>query len=378
MASASRYLSIPLPNGSRISLLLSLPFALIHIASLLIFLTPFHWYYLVTCLALLVVRMFFVTAGYHRYFSHRSFKTSRVFQFVIAFMAMTSSQKGVLWWAAHHRHHHRHSDQELDLHSPTLFGFFWSHVGWIISDKYNDTRLEYIGDFAKFPELRWLNKYHLVPPVTLGAALWLIGGWPLFIWGFCLSTVLLWHDTFTINSLSHLFGSRRYETTDTSRNNWLLALLTLGEGWHNNHHHFMASARQGFFWWEIDITYYTLKVLSWFGIVWDLRKVPVHLLTEDRLTNIYCNIRDRQACLSHFFSSSHKPTYPSFALEHSCHLARSLRSRFPRSTRPFLGVQKETVCCFITNLKPVSFWTDKNSRPLLNALRRQLIVFFSS
>jgi stearoyl-CoA desaturase (delta-9 desaturase) len=169
MASPSRYLSIPLPNGSRISLLLSLPFALVHIASLLIFFIPFHWYYLVTCLALLVVRMFFVTAGYHRYFSHRSFKTSRVFQFVIAFMAMTSSQKGVLWWAAHHRHHHRHSDQELDLHSPTLFGFFWSHVGWIISDKYNDTRTEYIADFAKYPELRWLNKYHLVPPVARGA-----------------------------------------------------------------------------------------------------------------------------------------------------------------------------------------------------------------
>ena len=117
----------------------------------------------------------------------------------------------------------------------------------------------------------------------LAVVLWLIGGWPLFIWGFCLSTVLLWHDTFTIISLSHLFGSRRYETSDTSKNNWLLALLTLGEGWHNNHHHFMASARQGFFWWEIDITYYTLKMLSWFGIVWDLRKVPVHLLTQDRL-----------------------------------------------------------------------------------------------
>jgi stearoyl-CoA desaturase (delta-9 desaturase) len=234
----------------------------------------------VTCLALLAVRMFFVTAGYHRYFSHRAFKTSRAFQFVIAFMAMSSSQKGVLWWAAHHRHHHRFSDQELDLHSPTLFGFFWSHIGWIISDKYNDTRMDYIADFAKFPELRWLNKYHMVPPVALSAALWLIGGWHLFIWGFCLSTVFLWHDTFTINSLSHLFGSRRYETSDTSRNNWLLALLTLGEGWHNNHHHFMASARQGFYWWEIDITYYTLKVLSWLGIVWDLRKVPAHILAD--------------------------------------------------------------------------------------------------
>ena len=279
MASA-KYLSIPLPNGARISILHSLPFVLVHVASLLIFFFHFHWYYLATCLAMLVVRMFFVTAGYHRYFSHRSFKTSRVFQFVIAFMAMSSSQKGVLWWAAHHRHHHRYSDQELDLHSPTLFGFFWSHIGWIISDRYNETRLDYIGDFAKFPELRWLNKYHIVPPATLAVVIWLIGGWPLFVWGFCLSTVFLWHDTFTINSLSHLFGSRRYETTDTSRNNWLLAILTLGEGWHNNHHHFMASARQGFYWWEIDITYYTLKVMSWLGIVWDLRKVPAHILAN--------------------------------------------------------------------------------------------------
>jgi stearoyl-CoA desaturase (Delta-9 desaturase) len=279
---ALRALSIPLPNGSRISVPLTVPFAVIHALALGVFFVKFRWAYLITCLALVAFRMFWVTAGYHRYFSHRSYKTSRAFQFVIAFMAMTSSQKGVLWWAAHHRHHHRFSDQEDDLHSPTLFGFFWSHVGWIISDKYNDTRVNYIADFAKFPELRWLNKYHLVPPVALATVLGLIGGWPLFVWGFCLSTVLLWHDTFTINSLSHLFGSRRYETSDTSRNNWLLALLTLGEGWHNNHHHYMASARQGFFWWEIDITYYTLKMLSWFGLVWDLRKVPAHMLAEQQ------------------------------------------------------------------------------------------------
>lgn len=274
-------LSIPLPNGSRISVLGALPFALIHLAALGVFFARFRWSYLAVCLALLAIRMFFVTAGYHRYFSHRSFKTSRAFQFVVAFMAMTSAQKGVLWWAAHHRHHHRYSDQELDLHSPTLFGFFWSHIGWIISDKYNDTRTNYIADFAKFPELRWLNKYHVVPPAVLAVALLLAGGLPLFLWGFCLSTVLLWHDTFTINSLSHLFGTRRYETEDTSKNNWLLALLTLGEGWHNNHHHFMASARQGFYWWEIDITYYTLKALSWLGLVWDLRPVPAHMLAAE-------------------------------------------------------------------------------------------------
>ncbi len=276
----SRALSIPLPNGARIRVIHAMPFALVHLAALAIFFLPFHWYYPVACLALLAGRMFWVTAGYHRYFSHRSFKTSRAFQFVIAFMAMTSAQKGVLWWAAHHRHHHRYSDQEDDLHSPTLFGFFWSHIGWIISDRYNETRLNYIADFAKFPELRWLNKYHMVPPVVLAAVIFLIGGWPLFLWGFCLSTVLLWHDTFTINSLSHLFGSRRYETTDTSKNNWVLAIMTLGEGWHNNHHHYMASARQGFFWWEIDITYYVLKLLSWCGLVWELRKVPAHILQQ--------------------------------------------------------------------------------------------------
>src|SRR5512143_3623335 len=205
MSTLARKWSIPLPNGSRISLLLTLPFATIHLLSLGVFFVPFHRSYLITCVALLVVRMFFVTAGYHRYFSHRSYKTS------LAFMAMTSSQKGVLWWAAHHLHHHHFSDQEDDLHSPTLFGFFWSHVGWIVSDKYNDTRFDYVGDFAKFPELRWLNKYHFVPPATLAIALFLAGGLPLFLWGFCLSTTLLWHDTFTINSLSHLFGSRRYE-----------------------------------------------------------------------------------------------------------------------------------------------------------------------
>src|SRR5271154_1563738 len=284
MASVARPFAIPLPNGARLNIVSSIPFALIHLIALSVFFFPFKWYYALTCLLAYEIRMLFVTAGYHRYFSHRSFKTSRWFQFVIAWMAMSSSQKGVLWWAAHHRHHHRYSDQEDDLHSPTLFGFFWAHIGWILSDKYNDTRTTYIADFAKYPELRWLDKYYLVPPFLLGATLWIFGGWGWFAWGFCLSTVILWHDTFTINSLSHLFGKRRYETDDTSKNNWLLALLTLGEGWHNNHHHFMASARQGFFWWEIDITYYTLKMLSWCGLVWDLRKVPAHLLAEHRLT----------------------------------------------------------------------------------------------
>ncbi len=263
---------ISLRNGARISLVRSLPFAAVHVACLAAFFVGFRWSYLAVCLALYYIRMFFVTAGYHRYFSHRSFKTSRPFQFVMAFMATTSVQKGVLWWAANHRHHHRYSDMEEDLHSPSLFGFWWSHVGWILSDKYNATQVDLIRDFHKYPELRWLNRYHLVPPVILAVSLFLLGGWGMLVWGFAISTVILWHSSFTVNSLSHLFGSRRYPTTDTSRNNVFLALLTMGEGWHNNHHHYMASARQGFFWWEVDLTYYLLKALSWFRIVWDLRQ----------------------------------------------------------------------------------------------------------
>jgi stearoyl-CoA desaturase (Delta-9 desaturase) len=280
MASVARPLSIPLPNGARIGLISSLPFALFHLSALGVLFVQFKWSYVLACFLCYEIRMFFVTSGYHRYFSHRSFKTSRWFQFVIAFLAMSSSQKGVLWWAAHHRHHHRYSDQEEDLHSPTLFGFWWSHVGWILSDQYNETRFDYVGDFAKYPELRWLDKYYLVPVLTLGIAMFLIGGWGLFAWGFCLSTVLLWHGTFTINSLSHIFGNRRFPTADTSKNNWLLALVTLGEGWHNNHHYYMASARQGFYWWEVDITYYGLKAISWFGVVRELRNVPDKVLAE--------------------------------------------------------------------------------------------------
>ena len=236
------------------------------------------WRALLLCLALYAVRMFFVTAGYHRYFSHRSFKTSRAFQFLLAFMAMSSAQKGVLWWAAHHRTHHRTSDTEEDLHSPTRFGFWWSHVGWILSDTYDKTEMHLIRDFARYPELRWLDRNHWVPPVTLAVSLFLIGGWGALVWGFLLSTVLLWHGSFTVNSLAHLFGRRRYPTTDTSRNNWWLAIITLGEGWHNNHHFYMASVRHGFFWWEVDVTYYVLKMLSWARIVWDLRVPPPHVL----------------------------------------------------------------------------------------------------
>jgi len=232
--------------------------------------------------------MFFITGAYHRYFSHKTYETSRWFQFVLAFMAQTSLQKGVLWWASHHRTHHRTSDTPDDPHSMKLYGFFYSHIGWILAPDYKPTDMGIIQDFAKYPELRWLNKYHAIPGVVLGLFVFLIGGfvnspegaysmangWSTLFIGFFLSTSILYHGTFSINSIMHKFGKKRYDTGDESKNNMVLALLTMGEGWHNNHHYYQVSTRQGFFWWEIDMTFYILKMFSWMGLVWDLKGVP--------------------------------------------------------------------------------------------------------
>lgn len=253
----------------------SIPFFLVHLVALVgPFLVPFSWTWVVIGVALYFVRMFGITAGYHRYFSHRAYKTSRWFQAVLAFIGTTSAQKGVLWWAANHRHHHLESDQPSDIHSPVQDGFWWSHVGWIMSGNFDRTQHERIKDFASYPELHWLNRHHLVPPLLLALLCLALGGTTGLIWGFFVSTVLCWHGTFTINSLSHVFGSRRYATKDDSRNNFVLALITMGEGWHNNHHHYQSTAHQGFYWWEVDMSYYLLRGLERVGLVWDLRKVP--------------------------------------------------------------------------------------------------------
>jgi len=257
----------------------TVPFILMHLAIFAVIFTGISLPAVLLCIGLYLVRMWGLTAGYHRYFSHRSYKTSRTFQFLIALLGTTAAQKGPLWWAAHHRRHHKYTDQEGDVHSPRQNGFWWSHVGWVVSDMYDATDWEAIKDFSRFPELRWLNKWHLVPPVALGALCFLVLGWQGLVVGFFTSTVILYHGTFSINSLAHMWGSRRYKTGDDSRNNLWLALLTGGEGWHNNHHHYMASARQGFYWWEIDYSFYVLKVLSWLRVVWDLRKPPAHLFT---------------------------------------------------------------------------------------------------
>jgi stearoyl-CoA desaturase (delta-9 desaturase) len=253
----------------------------VHVVCLLALYTGVTWSAFALCVACYWVRMFGITAGYHRYFSHRSYKTGRVFQFVLALLGTSSAQKGVLWWAGNHRVHHKFSDQEGDLHSPVQSSFWWSHVGWILVEDHEETLFDRIPDMAKYPELRWLNEHYLLPPVAMAATLLLTGGLTWLVWGFFISTTLLWHSTFAINSVAHVLGRRRYATADQSRNNALLALLTMGEGWHNNHHRYMNSARQGFFWWEVDASYYVLVVLSWLGLVWGLHEPPRRLLQPE-------------------------------------------------------------------------------------------------
>ncbi len=273
-----------------------LPFVVVHLACFGVLATGFSATALAVAAALFVIRMFAITAFYHRYFSHRAFKASRAVQFVFALVGASAVQRGPLWWAAHHRHHHANADRPDDRHSPVQLGFLRSHCGWFLARENFATRLALVPDLARYPELRWLDRYDAAVPAVLAALLYGAGAWleraapglgvsgaQLLVWGFCVSTVLLWHATFTINSLAHQFGSRRYATRDDSRNNVWLALLTLGEGWHNNHHRYPAAARQGFYWWEIDIAWYGLRLLAALGVVRDLRPVPVEIRDSHRL-----------------------------------------------------------------------------------------------
>jgi stearoyl-CoA desaturase (delta-9 desaturase) len=253
----------------------ALGFLLVHVAALGVFVLGFSWVGVALCLGSYALRMFAITAGFHRYFSHRTYRLGRVSQFLLAFLGQTAAQKGVLWWASNHRHHHKYSDRPEDSHSPVQRGFWWSHIGWILADD-KDTDLSQIPDLAKFPELRWLDRNQYVPTLLYGVALYLSFGWAGLFYGYFLSTVLLWHGTFSINSVMHLFGRRVFATTDDSRNSFLFALVTMGEGWHNNHHWAPGSAAQGFHWWEIDASYALLRLGERLGIVKDLHRPPEH------------------------------------------------------------------------------------------------------
>lgn len=278
---------------ARLDYLAATQFIFLHAGCLLVFWTGVSWIALVTCLAFYCLRIFAVSAGYHRYFAHRSYKTGRVFQFLLALLGSLSHQKGPLWWAAHHRYHHAHSDREDDIHSPRQHGFWWAHCGWIFSMAYRRADERLVSTFTRYRELRLLDRFYAVPPLTAAVALFFVGvtlqrvkpewhtsGLQLLVWGFFISTVLVHHAIYSVNTIGHLIGSRRFEGSDQSRNNIFVALLTFGDGWHNNHHFYPRSARHGFYWWELDLTLYILKALSYVGIVWDLHTPPQRIFAK--------------------------------------------------------------------------------------------------
>jgi stearoyl-CoA desaturase (Delta-9 desaturase) len=253
-------------------------FIALHLACLLVFVYPPTWSLVALAVVSYVVRMWAITAGYHRYFAHRTYRTSRVFQFILGLIGTTAMENGPLWWASWHRRHHLHADTPLDSHSPRVHGFLSAHIGWVFDPRYDQTDLSNVRDLTRFPELRWLERLSWVPLVLLVLLCLAIAGIPGVIWGFVVSTLAVNHATFCVNSVTHIWGSRRYDTPDSSRNNAVVAVLTLGEGWHNNHHFYMSSARQGFAWWELDVSFYTLKVLSWLRVVRDVRSPPAWAL----------------------------------------------------------------------------------------------------
>jgi stearoyl-CoA desaturase (delta-9 desaturase) len=282
-------------KAARVDWLRCLPLFAVHAMCLGVIWVGWSWTAVAVCLAFYWLRMFAITGWYHRYFAHRSFKTSRWVQFAFALLGASSTQRGPLWWAANHRHHHKFSDTPEDVHSPVQGGFLWSHIGWITSRSFYAPKLKLIQDFYQYPELRFLDRFDTLVPTLLGTAMFFLGvllqhvapslgtsGPQMLIWGFFISTTLLLHGTCTINSLSHIIGRKRYATGDESRNNWLLAIITMGEGWHNNHHYYCASTRQGFYWWEIDLSYYLLVMMSWVGLVWDIKSVPEHVRESGR------------------------------------------------------------------------------------------------
>ncbi len=286
----------PATLPSKVNWQRTLPFIFLHLGCLAVLWVGFSWISALAAVFLYLIRMFAITGFYHRYFSHKTFKTSRAGQFIFAVIGNSSMQRGPLWWAATHRHHHKHSDHEEDIHSPVISGFLWSHIGWLTSMKNFPTAYKSIPDLSKYPELVFLNRYDQTVPFAYGI-LMLIVGFALeklfptsgvtmgqyFICTFFISTTVLLHGTLFINSLAHVWGKRRYDTSDDSRNSWLLTFITLGEGWHNNHHRYPHSVRQGFRWWELDLTYYGLKLLSFTGLIWDLRPVPRAVVEEGNL-----------------------------------------------------------------------------------------------
>lgn len=262
-----------------------LVFWIVQVSALLVFFVPFSFAYLGLWAISHFLRAIGLTLAFHRYFAHRAFQMNRVARFFWAFVGTAAMQKGPLWWAGHHVNHHRFADREGDPHSPMVSGVYYAHIGWFLNDaKHNviEASNPVIRDFSKAPEILWLDRLFFVPPIMLAGAMYLAGGLPWLIWGFCLPTVTLAHATFAINTVNHLFGSRRFDTIDESRNNIITAVFAVGEGWHNNHHRYQRAARNGFYWWEFDPTWYTIRLMQMVGLAWDVQPVPARIYEEAR------------------------------------------------------------------------------------------------
>jgi len=292
----NKYMSSQL-NGKEIDWARVIPYIIIHLAIFAVFFVDFSIVAFMVFLFMYALRMFAITGFYHRYFSHKTFKTSRVIQFIFAVVGASAVQRGPIWWAAHHRDHHMNSDTVHDKHSPKAHSFLWSHTGWFLTKANFLTHTKLVKELSRFPELRLIDRFDVIIPILTCIGLYISGeslnnhypelrtsGMQLVVWGFILSTVILYHSTFLVNSVAHVWGNKRYKTDDSSRNNFLIALLTFGEGWHNNHHHYPGSARQGFYWWEIDLTYYILRIMSMLGIIWDIRTVSANIRESNHVT----------------------------------------------------------------------------------------------
>lgn len=276
-----------------------IPMLAMHVAAItMVIMSGFSWVALLACVFMYYARMFGITGGFHRYFAHRTYKTSRWFQFVLAWLGTSATQLGPIWWAGHHRDHHKFSDTEKDVHSPVQRGFWWAHIGWLWADRFNVTKYENMKDFDKYPEMKWINTYYFIPPIVTAFMMyglgWVLNAWypglgtsgfQMLAWGFFASTVLLYHGTFLVNSATHIVGKRVYPTSDNSKNSMWISLLTMGEGWHNNHHYFPSSESQGLEWWQIDMSHYIITMLSWVGVVWDIKRIPRRLVEERKIKN---------------------------------------------------------------------------------------------
>ncbi|MDR1989155.1 MAG: acyl-CoA desaturase [Acidobacteriaceae bacterium] len=262
-------------------------FWLVQASALLVFFVPFTWPLVALWAVSHFLRAMGLTLSFHRYYAHRSFQMNRVARFIWTFIGVAAMQKGPLWWAGHHVNHHRFADREGDPHSPMVSGVYYAHIGWFLNDAKHD-RIEatnpVIRDFSKVPEIAFLDRYFFLPPLMLAVTMFAIGGWPWLVWGFCLPTMTLAHSTFAINTVNHMFGSRRFDTIDESRNNPITAIFAVGEGWHNNHHRYQRSARNGFYWWEFDPTWYAIRTMQAVGLAWNVQPVPERIYAEAKAT----------------------------------------------------------------------------------------------